>query len=119
MLCEIVFWYLKQVGGNGCPEQYIICSKYISKSFNDFKSFSLCLFAEEAAEDSLAINIAQMEKRLLHGLIHHVLPLVGSSVKTLVLAYSSAVSSKMVRNLKLAFHNCDCAVFNNWCAWVM
>uniref|UniRef100_A0A8C4U8Y5 F-box/LRR-repeat protein 5 n=1 Tax=Falco tinnunculus TaxID=100819 RepID=A0A8C4U8Y5_FALTI len=54
---------------------------------------------EEAAEDSLAINIAQMEKRLLHGLIHNVLPHVGSSVKTLVLAYSSAVSSKMVRQI--------------------
>lgn len=69
-------------------------------------------FAEEAAEDSLAINIAQMEKRLLHGLIHHVLPLVGSSVKTLVLAYSSAVSSKMVCDLKLAFNNCGYAIFN-------
>lgn len=57
-------------------------------------------FAEEAAEDSLAISIAQMEKRLLHGLIHNVLPHVGSSVKTLVLAYSSAVSSKMVCHLK-------------------
>ncbi|XP_027313162.2 F-box/LRR-repeat protein 5 isoform X2 [Anas platyrhynchos] len=55
--------------------------------------------SEEAAEDSLAINIAQMEKRLLHGLIQNVLPHVGSSVKTLVLAYSSAVSSKMVRQI--------------------
>lgn len=79
-------------------------------------------FAEEAAEDSLAINIAQMEKRLLHGLIHHVLPLVGPSVKTLVLAYSSAVSSKMVCNLKFPFNNCGNAVFNNdvlgECKWV-
>lgn len=40
-----------------------------------------------------------MEKRLLHGLIHNVLPYVGTSVKTLVLAYSSAVSSKMVRQI--------------------
>ncbi|XP_061325400.1 F-box/LRR-repeat protein 5 [Pezoporus flaviventris] len=55
--------------------------------------------SEEAAEGSLAINIAQMEKRLLHGLIHNVLPHVGSSVKTFVLAYSSAVSSKMVRQI--------------------
>lgn len=69
-------------------------------------------FAEEAAEDSLAINIAQMEKRLLHGLIHNVLPHVGSSVKTLVLAYSSAVSSKMVCNLKLALNNCGFAAYN-------
>lgn len=69
-------------------------------------------FAEEAAEDSLAINIAQMEKRLLHGLIHNVLPHVGSSVKTLVLAYSSAASSKMVCNLKWALNNCGCAAYN-------
>lgn len=40
-----------------------------------------------------------MEKRVLHGLIHNVLPYVGTSVKTLVLAYSSAVSSKMVRQI--------------------
>lgn len=83
---------------------------------NDWKHIlSLSLpfyFAEEAAEDSLAINIAQMEKRLLHGLIHNVLQHVGSSVKTLVLAYSSAVSSKMVCNLKLAFNNCGYATSN-------
>lgn len=53
-----------------------------------------------------------MEKRLLHGLIQNVLPHVGSSVKTLVLAYSSAVSSKMVCNLKPAFNNCGCAAWN-------
>jgi F-box/leucine-rich repeat protein 5 len=53
-------------------------------------------FTEESAEESIAISIAQMEKRLLHGLIHNVLPYVGTSVKTLVLAYSCAVSSKMV-----------------------
>jgi len=53
-------------------------------------------FSEESGEESIAISIAQMEKRLLHGLIHNVLPYVGTSVKTLVLAYSSAVSSKMV-----------------------
>ncbi|NXW09482.1 FBXL5 protein, partial [Fregetta grallaria] len=63
------------------------------------KACQLSEFMKEAAEDSLAINIAQMEKRLLHGLIHNVLPHVGSSVKTLVLAYSSAVSSKMVRQI--------------------
>lgn len=68
--------------------------------------------AEEAAEDSLAINVAQMEKRLLHGLIHNVLPHVGSAVKTLVLAYSSAASSKMVWNFKLASHNCGYAASN-------
>lgn len=53
-------------------------------------------FSEESGEESIAISIAQMEKRLLHGIIHNVLPYVGTSVKTLVLAYSSAVCSKMV-----------------------
>ncbi|KAK7919321.1 hypothetical protein WMY93_010605 [Mugilogobius chulae] len=46
-----------------------------------------------------AITNAQREKRLLNGLIHHLLPAVGSSVKTIVLAYSSTVSSKMVRQI--------------------
>ncbi|XP_008944936.1 PREDICTED: F-box/LRR-repeat protein 5, partial [Merops nubicus] len=70
-----------------------------SRAFQEWDEDADIDESEEAAEDSLAINIAQMEKRLLHGLIHNVLPHVGSSVKTLVLAYSSAVSSKMVRQI--------------------
>ncbi|XP_020774393.2 F-box/LRR-repeat protein 5 [Boleophthalmus pectinirostris] len=46
-----------------------------------------------------AITNAQREKRLLNGLIHHLLPAVGGSVKSIVLAYSSTVSSKMVRQI--------------------
>uniref|UniRef100_A0AAV2KSM6 F-box/LRR-repeat protein 5 n=1 Tax=Knipowitschia caucasica TaxID=637954 RepID=A0AAV2KSM6_KNICA len=46
-----------------------------------------------------AITNAQREKKLLNDLIHHLLPAVGGSVKSIVLAYSSTVSSKMVRQI--------------------
>ncbi|KAM3620145.1 uncharacterized protein V6R79_018833 [Siganus canaliculatus] len=48
---------------------------------------------------SQAISTAQREKRLLNGLIQNLLPAVGPSVKSIVLAYSSTVSSKMVRQI--------------------
>ncbi|XP_029356701.1 F-box/LRR-repeat protein 5 isoform X2 [Echeneis naucrates] len=47
----------------------------------------------------LAISTAQREKRLLNGIIQNLLPAVGPSVKSIVLAYSSTVSSKMVRQI--------------------
>ncbi|KAM4629791.1 F-box/LRR-repeat protein 5 [Polymixia lowei] len=50
-------------------------------------------------EGSLAISAAQREKKLLNGLIQNLLPAVGPSVKSIVLAYSSTVSSKMVRQI--------------------
>lgn len=50
-------------------------------------------------EGFLAISTAQREKRLLNGIIQTLLPAVGPSVKSLVLAYSSTVSSKMVRQI--------------------
>lgn len=53
-----------------------------------------CLDA--SCEDSLAISAAQREKKLLNGMIQNLLPAVGSSVRSIVLAYSSTVSSKMV-----------------------
>ncbi|KAM3876065.1 F-box/LRR-repeat protein 5 [Diretmus argenteus] len=45
------------------------------------------------------ISTAQREKKLLNGIIQNLLPTVGSSVKSIVLAYSSTVSSKMVRQI--------------------
>ncbi|XP_077440049.1 F-box/LRR-repeat protein 5 [Vanacampus margaritifer] len=48
---------------------------------------------------SLAISTAQREKRLLNGIIQNLLPVVGQHVKSLVLAYGSTVSSKMVRQI--------------------
>lgn len=51
-------------------------------------------------QGSLAINTAQREKRLLNGIIQNLLPAVGPSVKSIVLAYSSTVSSKMVCSTK-------------------
>ncbi|NWY51001.1 FBXL5 protein, partial [Chionis minor] len=80
-------------------EEWVKNRKDESRAFQEWDEDADIDESEEAAEDSLAINIAQMEKHLLHGLIHNVLPHVGSSVKTLVLAYSSAVSSKMVRQI--------------------
>ncbi|XP_035032186.2 F-box/LRR-repeat protein 5 isoform X2 [Hippoglossus stenolepis] len=48
---------------------------------------------------SLAISNARREKKLLNGIIQNLLPAVGPSVKSIVLAYSSTVSSKMVRQI--------------------
>ncbi|XP_016418508.1 F-box/LRR-repeat protein 5 isoform X1 [Sinocyclocheilus rhinocerous] len=55
--------------------------------------------SEEASEESPAISAVQREKRLLNGMIQNLLPAVGPSVRSLSLAYSSAVSSKMVRQI--------------------
>uniref|UniRef100_A0A672I3M8 F-box/LRR-repeat protein 5 n=1 Tax=Salarias fasciatus TaxID=181472 RepID=A0A672I3M8_SALFA len=50
-------------------------------------------------DGSSAISTAQREKRLLNGIIQNLLPAVGPSVKSIILAYSSTVSSKMVRQI--------------------
>ncbi|XP_074523810.1 F-box/LRR-repeat protein 5 [Halichoeres trimaculatus] len=50
-------------------------------------------------QGSQAISMARREKRLLNGIIQNLLPAVGPSVKSIVLAYSSTVSSKMVRQI--------------------
>ncbi|XP_071010464.1 F-box/LRR-repeat protein 5 [Oncorhynchus clarkii lewisi] len=55
--------------------------------------------SDASCEDSLAISAAQREKKLLNGMIQNLLPAVGSSVRSIVLAYSSTVSSKMVRQI--------------------
>uniref|UniRef100_UPI0037E78329 F-box/LRR-repeat protein 5 n=1 Tax=Semicossyphus pulcher TaxID=241346 RepID=UPI0037E78329 len=75
-------------------------------------------------QGSLAISTAQREKRLLDGIIQNLLPSVGSSVKSIVLAYSSTVSSKMVRqilsfcpnitHLNLAQTDVTDAAFDSW-----
>ncbi|KAG9330455.1 hypothetical protein JZ751_024429 [Albula glossodonta] len=46
-----------------------------------------------------AISAVQREKKLLNGIIQNLLPAVGPSVQSIVLAYSSALSSKMVRQI--------------------
>ncbi|XP_059384528.1 F-box/LRR-repeat protein 5-like [Carassius carassius] len=56
--------------------------------------------SETAQEDeSPDIRAVQREKRLLNGMIQKLLPSVGASVRSLSLAYSSTVSSKMVRQI--------------------
>lgn len=65
-------------------------------------SFLFIVFLDVSGhtKGSLAISTAQREKRLLNGIIQNLLPVVGPSVKSIVLAYSSTVSSKMVRSTK-------------------
>ncbi|XP_077572872.1 F-box/LRR-repeat protein 5 isoform X2 [Stigmatopora nigra] len=50
-------------------------------------------------DHSRAVDTARREKRLLDGMAQNLLPAVGSAVKSLVLAYGSTVSSKMVRQM--------------------
>ncbi|XP_052396123.1 F-box/LRR-repeat protein 5 [Carassius gibelio] len=59
----------------------------------------------EASEESPALSAVQREKRLLDGMIQNLLPSVGRSVHSLSLAYSSAVSSKMVRQILILCPN--------------
>ncbi|XP_018100147.1 F-box/LRR-repeat protein 5 isoform X1 [Xenopus laevis] len=54
---------------------------------------------ETGEEEDSSISMAQREKELLNSLVHYILPYVGHSVKTLVLAYSSATSSKVIRQM--------------------
>lgn len=51
---------------------------------------------EEASEENPAVNAVQREKKLLNGMIQNLLPIVGPHVRSIVLAYSFALSSKMV-----------------------
>ncbi|XP_015268411.1 PREDICTED: F-box/LRR-repeat protein 5 isoform X2 [Gekko japonicus] len=80
-------------------EDWLKTRKDESHAFQEWDEDADIDESEENAEESLAINIIQKEKAVLHGVIHNVLPRVGSSVKTVVLAYSSAVSNKMVRQI--------------------
>ncbi|XP_074848617.1 F-box/LRR-repeat protein 5 isoform X2 [Carettochelys insculpta] len=108
-------------------EEWVKNRKDESRAFQEWDEDADIDESEDAAEESLAINIAQMEKHLLHGLIHNVLPHVGTSVKTLVLAYSSAVSNKMVRqflelcpnleHLDLTQTDISDSAFESW-SWV-
>lgn len=73
----------------------------------------LALFLDISGQSpgSLAISTAQREKRLLNGIIHNLLPAVGPSVTSIVLAYSSTASSKMVR--LIPFSHCENALFGH------
>ncbi|XP_067880465.1 F-box/LRR-repeat protein 5 isoform X2 [Heterodontus francisci] len=53
--------------------------------------------SEEARHGISVLNKTQREAQLLQGLIHFLLPQVGLAVQTLVLAYSTTLSSQMVR----------------------
>ncbi|XP_063057859.1 F-box/LRR-repeat protein 5 isoform X2 [Engraulis encrasicolus] len=55
--------------------------------------------SEKGSDESSAYNAVQREKKLLNGMIQNLLPAVGPSVRSITLAYSFAVSSKMVRQI--------------------
>ncbi|XP_048365199.1 F-box/LRR-repeat protein 5 [Sphaerodactylus townsendi] len=80
-------------------EDWVKTRKDESRVFQEWDEDADIDESEENAEESLAISIIQKEKAVLQGVIHNVLPRVGTSVKTMVLAYSSAVSNKMVRQI--------------------
>ncbi|XP_068133766.1 F-box/LRR-repeat protein 5 isoform X2 [Hyperolius riggenbachi] len=82
-------------------EDWISRRKDESRAYQEWDEDADIDESEETEDDdySSSISVAQQEKELLHGIIHNVLPYVGQSVKTLVLAYSSAVSSKMIRQM--------------------
>ncbi|XP_030047067.1 F-box/LRR-repeat protein 5 [Microcaecilia unicolor] len=80
-------------------DEWVQSRKNESRAYQEWDEDADIDESEDAAEESEAITIAQREKYLLHGVIHNVLPYVGSSVKTLVLAYSSAVCSKTVQQM--------------------
>ncbi|XP_029446572.1 F-box/LRR-repeat protein 5 isoform X1 [Rhinatrema bivittatum] len=80
-------------------EDWVESRKDESRAYQEWDEDADIDESEDATKESSAISIAQREKHLLHGVIHNVLPYVGSSVKSLVLAYSSAVCSKTVRQM--------------------
>ncbi|XP_075050783.1 F-box/LRR-repeat protein 5 isoform X2 [Mixophyes fleayi] len=81
-------------------EDWVSRRKDESRAYQEWDEDADIDESEETEDDySSSISVAQQEKAILHGLIHNILPFVGHSVKTLVLAYSSAVSSKMVRQI--------------------
>uniref|UniRef100_U3FWZ8 F-box/LRR-repeat protein 5 n=1 Tax=Micrurus fulvius TaxID=8637 RepID=U3FWZ8_MICFL len=80
-------------------EEWVKNRKDESRAFQEWDEDADIDESEENGEESSAISIVQKEKDLLQGIIHNILPRVGSSVKTIVLAYSSAISNKMVRHI--------------------
>ncbi|XP_072423710.1 F-box/LRR-repeat protein 5 isoform X1 [Chiloscyllium punctatum] len=55
--------------------------------------------SEESRQEVWPLRKAQREAQLLQAVIHYLLPQVGAAVRTLVLAYSSTLSSQMVRQI--------------------
>uniref|UniRef100_UPI00398EA2E8 F-box/LRR-repeat protein 5 n=1 Tax=Pristiophorus japonicus TaxID=55135 RepID=UPI00398EA2E8 len=55
--------------------------------------------SEESGRGVSTLRKAQRESQLLQGLVHYLLPQIGPAVRTLVLAYSTTLSSQMVRQI--------------------
>ncbi|XP_072254159.1 F-box/LRR-repeat protein 5-like [Pyxicephalus adspersus] len=82
-------------------ENWISRRKDESRAYQEWDEDADIDESEETEDDgySSSISVAQQEKEFLYGIIHNILPYVGHSVKTLVLAYSSAASSKIIRQM--------------------
>ncbi|XP_066429359.1 F-box/LRR-repeat protein 5 [Eleutherodactylus coqui] len=82
-------------------EDWISSRKDESRAFQEWDEDADIDESEEPEDDDgySSISVAQQEKELLQGLMQNLLPSIGHSVKTLVLAYSSAASSKMIRQM--------------------
>lgn len=108
-------------------EEWICRRKDESRAYQEWDEDADIDESEETEDDgySSSICVAQQEKEFLYGIIHNVLPYVGRSVKTLVLAYSSAASSKMIRqmlefcpnleHLDLTQTDISDSAFDGWC----
>ncbi|KAM4809545.1 F-box/LRR-repeat protein 5 [Rhinophrynus dorsalis] len=106
-------------------EEWISTRKDESRAYQEWDEDADIDETEETEEDTSSINAAQREKELLHGIVHNILPFVGHSVKTIVLAYSSAASNKLVRqmlefcpnleHLDLTQTDISDSAFDGWC----
>ncbi|OCT96732.1 F-box/LRR-repeat protein 5-like [Xenopus laevis] len=80
-------------------EDWISRRKDESRAFQECDEDADIDESEETGEEDSSINVAQREKELLNSLVQYVLPYIGHSVKTLVLAYSSATSNKVISRM--------------------
>ncbi|XP_076840815.1 F-box/LRR-repeat protein 5 isoform X2 [Brachyhypopomus gauderio] len=83
----------------GPDEEWVQNLREEGRAFQEWDEDADVDETEEACEDKLAMDTVRQEQRLLNGMIQNLLPAVGSSVRTISLAYSVTVSSKMVRQI--------------------
>ncbi|KAE8629190.1 hypothetical protein XENTR_v10000390 [Xenopus tropicalis] len=110
---------------NEPDEDWISRRKDESRAYQEWDEDADIDESEETGEDDPSISVAQREKELLNSLVHYILPYIGHSVKTLVLAYSSATSNKVIRqileycpnmeHLDLTQTDISDSAFNGWC----
>ena len=77
---------------------HLMLDIYYDILFSRFLSVFLSLFSDSDAEEESAM---EREMSVLCGVIEHLLPRVGSHVRTLDLAYGKAVTNEVVRPIIL------------------